>query len=133
MCAGWINRARRGVAGLLVLALLALSVAPASAWPAPAADHSGELHAAAADCGSHGHAAVPAPPDQEPQRGHHDRLPPALACCLALHCPMLLADLRPAPAAPLPPAGLRVRTIVMARRPAGVDIAPALPPPREAA
>jgi hypothetical protein len=46
---------------------------------------------------------------------------------------MLLADLRPAPATPLPPAGLRVRTIVVARQPAGLDIAPALPPPRVAA
>ncbi len=130
MRGGWISGARKGVAGLLVLALLALSVAPASAWP-PVLDYSGEHHAAA-DCGSSDPGAVPAPPDQEPQRGHHDHLPPALACCVALHCPMLLADLQPAPAQPMPPTGLRVRAAVAVRQPAGLDIAPALPPPRDA-
>jgi hypothetical protein len=133
MRGGWLGTVRKGVAGLLVFALLALSVAPASAWPAPAAERSGEHHAAVTDCGSHDAGAVPAAPDQEPQRGHHDHLPPGLACCLALHCPMLLADLQPAPAAPRPPAGLRVRTVLVIRQPAGLAVAPALPPPRVAA
>ena len=130
------GRFRKGVAVLLALALLALSVGPASAaWPPAAAEHPGEYHDAAAGRGSHGPGAVPTTPDQEPPRGHHhddggDHLPPALACCVALHCPMLLADLRPAPAEPLPGAGLRVRAPTAARQPAGLDIRPALPPPR---
>ena len=133
MRGGWIGMARKGVAGLLVLAMLALSVAPASAWPPPVLDRSGGHHAAGADCGPSDPGAVPAAPDEEPRRGHHDQLPPALACCVALHCPMLLADLRPAPAGPLPPAGLRIPAAVARRQPAGLDIAPALPPPRDAA
>ena len=126
---------RKGMAGLLALllfALLAVSAAPASARPAPPAGHVGGHHAAAG-CGSHDAEAVPAPLGQEPRRGHHDRVPTALACCVALHCPMLLADLRPAPAGPLPPAGLRIPAAVARRQPAGLDIAPALPPPRDAA
>ena len=130
MRAGWIGMARKGVAGLLVLASLALSAAPASAWPPPVLDHSGEHHAAVADCGSSDPGAVPGAPDEEPPRGHHDHLPPAFACCVALHCPMLLADLRPVPAEPLPHAGLRVRAAIAVRKPAGLDIAPALRPPR---
>lgn len=122
MRVGRIGTVRKGVAGLLVFALLALSVAPASAWPPPAVEHSGEHHTVA------GHA----PHDQEPPSGHHEHHPPALACCAALHCPMLLADLRPAPAEGLPRAGLLVRVTIAVRQPAGLDIAPALPPPRDA-
>jgi hypothetical protein len=128
----WTGMARKGVAGLLVLALLALSVAPASAWPPPVIGHSGEHHAVA-DCGSHDRGAVAELPGEERRRGHHEHLPSALACCVALQCPMLLADLQPAPAQPVPPTGLRVRAAVAVRQPAGLDIAPALPPPRDAA
>src|SRR4028118_1835076 len=71
---------------------------PAAAWPVPATGQA-DRHDAATGCGSHDPGAVPTPPDQEPSRGHHDHVPPALACCAALHCPMLLADLQPALAA----------------------------------
>ena len=60
MRGGWIGMARKGVAGLLVLAMLALSVAPASAWPPPVLDRSGGHHAAGADCGPSDPGAVPA-------------------------------------------------------------------------
>ena len=125
---------RKGMAGLLALLLVvffAVSAVPASARPAPPAGHAGEHHAVAG-CGSHDVEAVPAPLKQEPRRGHHDRVPAALACCVALHCPMPLADLQPAPAEALAPAGLRVRAAVVARRIAGVEVAPALRPPRDA-
>ena len=125
---------RKGMAGLLALllfVLFAVSAAPASARPAPPASHAGEHHAAAG-CGSHDAEAVPAPLEPEPRRGHHDRVPTALACCVALHCPMPLADLQPAPAEALATAGLRVRAAVAVRRIAGVEVAPALRPPRDA-
>lgn len=122
------------MAALLTFALLALSSVPASAWPrAPLGQPDG--HAAAVDCEPHGghDGAVPAPPGREPARGHpghdHDSLP-ALACCVALQCPMLLTDPRPAPAEPIPAPGSRVRAAATVRHPAGLDIAPALPPPR---
>jgi hypothetical protein len=131
MGVGWIGTVRKGVAGLLVFALLALSVAPASAWPPPAVEHSGEHHTVA-DHAPHDPGAIPAPPGQELPSGHREHMPPALACCAALHCPMLLADLRPGPPEPLPRAGLLVHATFAVRQPAGLDIAPALPPPRDA-
>ena len=132
MRVGMGSRMRKALASLLVLALLALSAPPASAWPMPATGH-GDGHHAAADCGPHDFGAVPAPPGEGPPCGHHDHAPPALACCAALHCPMLLADLRPAPAPPMLPAGLRVRAAIAVWLSVGIDIAPALPPPRDAA
>ena len=125
---------RRVVAALLTFALLSLSSAPASAWPQAPIERS-DGRAAAVDCGPHGghDGAAPAAPEQGPPRGHsgHDSLP-ALACCVALHCPMPPADLQPAPAESLAPAGLRVRAAVVVRRIAGVEVAPALRPPRDA-
>jgi hypothetical protein len=128
---GGDGRVRKGLATLLVLVLLALSAIPAAAWPVPATGQA-DRHDAATGCGSHDPGAVPRPPDQEPSRGHHDHVPPALACCAALHCPMLLADLQPALAALVPSEGLPVRAAVATRQPAGLDIAPTLPPPRYA-
>ena len=94
MRAGAISGWRKAVAGLLVLALLALSAAPAMAMAPLGLDQH-----AAHDCGLPGdgdtaHAAVPAPPDHgQPDGGgrHHDA-PPGLACCVAFQCPMLLGD-----------------------------------------
>lgn len=133
MRGGMDSGMRKGMAGLFALLLFVLfsvSAVPASAWPAAPAGHADGFHAVA-DCRPHD-AAVPASLEQEPRRGHHDQVPAALACCAALHCPMPLADLQPAPAAALVPAGLRVRAAVTVQRLAGVEIAPALRPPRGA-
>lgn len=80
MGVGGKNGMRKGMAGLLALLLFvffAVSAMPAPAWPTSPAGRAGGRHAVA-DCGSHGADAVPAPPEQEPRRGHSDRVPPAL-------------------------------------------------------
>ncbi len=132
MSAGAIGRFRKAVAGLLALALLALSAAPAMAMAPLALDQH-----AAHDCGLPGDddtapAAVPVPPDrgQPDGGGHHHDAPPGLACCVAFQCPMLLGGLPAAAAQPSPSPGPPVRSAFRARRCAGIDIAPALPPPR---
>ena len=133
MRAGAIGRFRKAVAGLLVLALLALSAAPAMAI-APV-----DLgHHATQDCGLPGDddaapaAAVPAPPDQGQSDGggHQHDAPPGLACCVAFQCPMLLGGLPAAAAQPSPSPGPSVRSAFRVQRRVGIDIAPALPPPR---
>ncbi len=86
MRTGAIGRFRKAVAGLLVLALLALSAAPAMAMAPLGLDQH-----AAHDCGLPGDdgaasaAAVPAPPDhgQPDGGGHRHDAPPGLACCVA--------------------------------------------------
>jgi hypothetical protein len=134
MRTGAIGRIRKAVAGLLVLAMFALSAAPAMAMAPLVPDHH-----AAHDCGLPGDdarsTAVPAPPDhgQPDSGGHHHDAPPGLACCMALQCPMLLGGLPAAAAQPSPSPGPSVRSAFRVRRHAGIDIAPALPPPREAA
>ena len=129
MRTGAIGRIRKAVAGLLVLAMFALSAAPAMAMAPLDADHH-----AAHDCGLPGgdadSTAVPAPLDHG-QPGHD--APPGLACCIALQCPMLLGGLPAATAQPSPSPGPSVRSAFRVRRCVGIDIAPALPPPREAA
>jgi len=132
MRAGAISGWRKAVAGLLVLALLALSAAPAMVMAPLGLDQH-----AAHDCGLPGdgdtaHAAVPAPPDhgQPDGGGHHHDAPPGLACCVAFQCPMLLGGL-PATAAQVSPSpGPSLRSAFRVQRRAGIDIAPALPPPR---
>ncbi len=134
MRTGAIGRIRKAVAGLLVLAMFALSAAPAMAMAPLVPDHH-----AAHDCGLPGDdarsTAVPAPPDhgQPDSGGHHHDAPPGLACCMALQCPMLLGGLPAAAAQPSPSPGPSVRSAFRVRRHVGIDIAPALPPPREAA
>ena len=132
MRTGAIGGLRKAVAGLLVLALLALSAAPAMAMaPVDLGQH------ATQDCGLPGDddaasAAVPAAPDhgQTDGGGHHHDAPPGLACCIAFQCPMLLGGL-PARAAEVSPSpGPSVRSAFRVRRYVGIDIAPALPPPR---
>jgi hypothetical protein len=132
MRAGAIGRVRKAVAGLLVLAMLALSAAPAMAMAPLVPDQH-----AAHDCGLPGgdtdSTAVPAPPDHgQPDEGRHDA-PPGLACCMAFQCPMLLGGLPAAAAQPSPSPGPSVRSAFRVPRHVGIDIAPALPPPREAA
>ena len=133
MRTGAIGRIRKAVAGLLVLALLALSAAPAMAVAPVDLDHH-----AAHDCGLPGgdahSAAVPSPPDHgQSGGGHRHDAPPGLACCIASQCPMLLGGLPAATAQPSPSPGQSVRSAFRVRRHVGIDIAPALPPPREAA
>lgn len=132
MGTGAIGRIRKAVAGLLVLAMFALSAAPAMAMAPLDADHH-----AAHDCGLPGgdadSTAVPAPPERGQQDGGGHDAPPGLACCIALQCPMLLGGLPAAAAQPSPSPGPSVRSEFRVRRHAGIAIAPALPPPREAA
>ena len=134
MRTGAIGRFRKAVAGLLVLALLALSAAPAMAMAPLNLDHH-----ATHDCGLPGGddaasaAAVSAPPDhRQPDGGHHHDAPPGLACCMASQCPMLLGGLPAAAGQPSPSPGPSVRSAFRVRPHVGIDIAPALPPPREA-
>ena len=133
MRAGAIGRFRKAVAGLLVLAMFALSAAPAMAM-APV-----DLgHHATQDCGLPGDdyaapaAALPALPDQGQSDGggHQHDAPPGLACCVAFQCPMLLGGLPAAAAQPSPSPGPCVRSAFRVQRRVGIDIAPALPPPR---
>ena len=129
MRTGAIGGFRKAVAGLLVLAMFALSAAPAMAMAPLVPDHH-----AAHDCGLPGDdahsTAVPAPPDHgQPDGGRHDA-PPGLACCIALQCPMLLGGLPAATAQPSPSPGPSVRSAFRVQRRVGIDIAPALPPPR---
>ena len=129
MRTGAIGGFRKAVAGLLVLALFALSAAPAMAMAPLVPDHH-----AAHDCGLPGgdadSTAVPAPPDHGQQDGGRHDAPPGLACCIALQCPMLLGGLPAAAAQPSPSPGPSVRSAFRVRRCLGIDIAPALPPPR---
>ncbi len=129
---GAIGGIRKAVASLLVLALLALSAVPAMAMAPLVPDHQ-----AAHDCGLPGDdahsTAVPAPHDHgQPDGGRHEA-PPGLACCMASQCPMLLGGLPAAAVQPSPSPGPSVRSAFRVRRHVGIDIAPALPPPREAA
>lgn len=132
LCTGAIGRIRKAVAGLLVLAMFALSAAPAMAVAPLVPDHH-----AAHDCGPPGgdadSNAVPSPPDPgQTDGGHHDA-PPGLACCIASQCPMLLGGLPTSAAQQTPSPGPSVRSAFRVRRHVGIDIVPALPPPREAA
>lgn len=119
------------VAKLLVLALLALAALPASAGsPVP------EEHAryAVLDHGPHGAEASPARHGHDgdhPPGGHRDTRP-ALACCVAMHCPMLTGGLPGAPVLPSPPTGPPVAEPAAPRRLVGFSAPPALPPPRAA-
>lgn len=122
--------------GLLVLALLVLaSLAPAAiptlTWaPAPApAQH---VHPVGFDHGPHEVDAAPAGHEQDHPAGGHRNASPALACCVAMHCPMLTGALPGAPVQPSPPSGSPVSEAVVPRRLAGLSIPPALPPPRAA-
>ena len=134
MRTGAIGRFRKAVAGLLVLVLLALSAAPAMAMAPLALDRH-----AAHTCGLPGDddtapAAVPAAPDHgRPDGGGHHDAPPGLACCVAFQCPMLLGGLPAAAAQVSPSPGPSLRSAFRVQRRAGIDIAPALPPPRREA
>jgi hypothetical protein len=132
---GTIGRFRRVIAGLLVLAILALSAVPALAAPTHPAQ--GSHHHTTEGClpleESSSPAAAPIQPDQGRPGGDHHGTTPSLACCLAVQCPMLFGGLPGAPSQPLPHAALLVRDAALVRQSVGIDIAPALPPPRGAA
>ena len=119
---------RRAVAGMLVLALLALSGAPLLA-ASPVGDPIGDP-TGAHDC----MAAADAPPPASGQSdGDHHGAAPTLACCLAALCPMLLGRPPAPPPEPLRSAALRLRPAMPAERWPGIDRVPDLPPPRRAA
>jgi hypothetical protein len=126
---------RRVMAGLLALALLVVSGAPGGLATMPAAHHG---HHAAEDCvqpdSPDGHsAAAPAERERQPVGDHHHGAAPGLACCLASQCLVPLGGLAEAPSPTPPFAGPSVPVAITARRVAGIDVAPALPPPRVAA
>jgi hypothetical protein len=128
------GRFRRALAALLALALFVLPGAPQrhGASAAPTGHLSAELH-----CDAHEAAAPPAQqaaPAEEHGPDHpcddSGGAPPGLACCAAAQCPAALAAPPPASAGlprlqePAPPFAAPVRS------PQGVDVPPALPPPR---
>jgi hypothetical protein len=124
---------RRVMAGLLALAVLVVSVAPGP-WAMPVGHHGQH---AAQDClppeSPDGHpAAAPTEREQAPIGDHHGTTP-GLACCIASQCPMLLGSLAPPPAVALPSLGSSDAVAIAARKVAGIELAPALPPPRVAA
>ena len=111
----------------MLLAALALSAAPSAAC---GGDGSGQdRHAALGGASDRASTAAPAFHGQERPHGGHDA-PASAACCVAFRCPMLLGDLPRAPARASPPSGSFVRVSVAVRRLDGLDIPPALPPPR---
>ena len=133
MAMGAVGILRRVVASLVVLAMLTLVVGPALAVPtlaAPAPDHG--HHHEAQDCepAAGGPAALP-PSPADPATGHHGSLP-GLACCIALQCPMLLGGLPMPPPQLLPHGGVIVPREAMVSRPFGIEVPPALRPPRAA-
>jgi hypothetical protein len=115
---------RRWTSALLALVVLLAAVMPAAAWQAP---RDAGLHAASqagGDCDPHA-GSGPAGPDEH--RGH---APPGLACCAALHCPMLPAALPRGVALPAPDARDLAQRVGLGRFPPGLAVRPALPPPR---
>jgi hypothetical protein len=132
------GRFRRAIAALLALALLALPGAPLrhAAAPAPVGHDPAALH-----CGAHG-AAAPSAQAAAVPADHHDHgqpcddaggAMPGLACCAAAQCPATLAGPPPPSAAPLVPPGPAPRFSAPVRSPHGMDVPPALPPPRRMA
>ena len=122
------------MAGLLALALLVVSGAPGP-WAMPIAHHG---HHATEDCvhpdSPDGHpAAAPAERERQPVGDHHHGTAPGLACCVASQCLVPLGGFAEAPSPTPPSPGPSVPVAVTARRVAGIEVAPALPPPRVAA
>jgi hypothetical protein len=123
---------RRVMAGLLALALLVVSGVPGPLRAMPTDHHA---RYAVQDCvqpdGADGHAAAaPSEREQPPTDDRHGATP-GLACCIASQCPMLVG-LAPPPTAALPSPTPSVAVAIAARRVAGIELAPALPPPRVA-
>jgi hypothetical protein len=128
---------RRVVAGLLALALLVLPAGPPRhAVAAPGAQDRAH-HVAHGDAAPPGQAALAAQrhdhqaADQgQPRDGRGGK--PGLICCLVAQCPPMVAA--PPPAAACLPAslGLPLRLAIESVQFTGIDVAPALPPPREA-
>ena len=132
------------MAGLLALALLILPAAPLRhAAAAPAGHQAAAAHctvqddtsARSAAAGGHRHHLQA----QHHQAGDQARTcGPAggkagPTCCPSAQCPAMVAA-PPLPLAELLPAsGRTIRLTFRTRRPPGTDLAPALPPPREAA
>ena len=125
---------RRVMAGLLALTLLVVSGAPGP-WAMPVAQHG---HHAAEHCvqpdGLDGHTAeAPIERERQPDGDHHHGTAPGLACCVASQCLVPLGGLAEAPSPTPPCLGPSVPVAITARRVAGIEVAPALPPPRVAA
>jgi hypothetical protein len=125
---------RRVMAGLLALTLLVVSGAPGP-WAMPVAQHG---HHAAEHCvqpdGLDRHTAeAPIERERQPDGDHHHGTAPGLVCCVASQCLVPLGGLAEAPSPTPPCLGPSVPVAITARRVAGIEVAPALPPPRVAA
>lgn len=126
---GFTDRLRRLLSGLLVLVVLAMSVAQVNAMISPeddevsyeiTAQHPHDHHAAAIP--AHDHANRPC---EGPDRPHGP------ACCLSRGCPLLAAGLLSTAPVPLPtPPGRAVHARHVSSQPIGVGKAPDLRPPR---
>lgn len=112
---------RRGLSGLLILAVLLMSVAQVAAAPLPPVQHqhSGVHHMAGM---THDHSMPPAKHDSGTHHGFD--------CCVAGGCLMWPAALSgPALSVPLN-LSASIYPITVAARPPGLGAAPDLPPPR---
>jgi hypothetical protein len=126
---------RRVLAALLALALLALPGAPMRHAAAAPPDHAGHAAVQAAPCPGHMAAEAIRPAAHHEDGGQpcdRDGSLPGLACCVAGLCAGLQGAPLPALVAPpLPPrAAPRLAAAPPGRR--GLDIPPALKPPRAA-
>lgn len=131
--AGWF---RRLAARLLVaLAVLALPIAPPAT--AGAGGHDRHHRAAPSDCDAAAGLAAAAPASHH-EGGHRhgdegDHTPAPAACCPMSQCPVPPGALPQTPARAAPPAGARAAAPAPGPLLHGLDVPPALPPPRAAA
>jgi len=119
---------RRVVAGLLVLAMLALPGAPALAAPPTNHGH----HRAAHVCAPINGEAAAAPHGPGQPVDPHDNGAAALACFTGSQCPMPFGSLPVSPPRAAPPTGPAAHIATPVRGHPGTEVPPALPPPRAA-
>ncbi|MBV1795698.1 hypothetical protein [Siccirubricoccus sp. G192] len=131
------------MAGLLALALLVLPAAPLRHASAAPAGHQAAVHCVvhdnavsagqAADAGHHLHGHLLRQADDQGQPCDDPGGKAGLACCVSAQCPAMVAAPPLAATSLLPSLGPSARYAFETQRPHGIDVAPALPPPREAA
>jgi hypothetical protein len=122
------GRFSRVVAALLALALLVLPGAPMRHAQAAAPSPQHAAHPCPRDAEAAQDPALASPDQRSSQRGDI----PGLTCCRPAPCPTLVGAPPPAATAPLPRPAPAVRFAAVPRLRLGIDIPPALPPPRAA-
>ena len=138
-----MGRFRRVVAGLLALALLVLPAAPLRHASAAPVGHQAAVHCVvhddaaslgqAADADHHLHDHLHHQANDQGQPCDASGGKAGLACCVSAQCPATVATPPLAAASLLPSSGPSGRFAFEVQRPHGIDVAPSLPPPREAA